>query len=256
MRQQIHLFVSHDRVQVSCGAVPAFVGLLPWLKARQAQPPEVLHAGEVLNASRLSALLEQVTTPVGADLAVEFGLRHTRIGLVPQPPAGAGRDSLEAYIRAWTAQMWNLDASAYVLRWDSAGSGGLLASLLDQSMVDCLQAFAGRRSLRLVSCKPAILGVLASTARHATAAGTVLQWTEPATGGARASTIQLAYLREGELLALWRGWVPPPAEGEPDRPLEEATERFRAAHNVPVTAAIHREPCGASRDRALEGAGT
>lgn len=255
MRQQVHLLVSHDRVLVSCGVVPAFAAVLPWLKARPVHPPEMLHAGEMLNAGRLGALLERVATPAGADLAVEFGLRHTRVGLVPPPPESAGRDGLEAYIRAWTAQMWNIDASAYVLRWD-AGGKGLLASLLDQSMVDLLQAFADRRSLRLVSCKPAILGVLASAARLATAAGTVLQWTEPAASAARASAVQLAYLCEGELLALWRGWVPPPETGAPDRPLEQATERFRAAHNVPVTAAVRWEHWEANQAHALEVAST
>jgi hypothetical protein len=224
---------------------------------RSGQPVARLELGGPIDQERLGAQLEQAFSGLqrtcqrslgGAQLQVQLGLGHARIGLIELTDVSAGTragGNLETYAQAWVRQMLHLDPSRYIIRHQVIGNGDrLLVSCIERWLYDVLADFCKQQGLRFASCRPAVLSVVAPNRglpRQSKApVPKTIVWTEVATAAARSSRVQLLGFDGAHLVSSWRGWIPAAGEGHPDSALEGAIRRFQAACKIPGDAVVRR----------------
>lgn len=258
MREQLFLALSGDTLTLHWVQAQRPQGWLARLRRRALPPaastqPRASHTVS-LPIGQLDATLEQAWASLkklvpqdlhGADLSVQLGLAHARLGLlhlVREGGIGAKPAAIDGYVQAWIRQMWGVDPSTQIIRWDRMENGhDLLISCIDRSVYSELEAYAQRHGLRFVSCKPAVLNALESSGPIASHHNTprTLIWTEPSATAQRAPLVQLLHCTGAQLSALWRGWVPAPEHRDTsDTILHGAIRRFNAAHLVKMDAPL------------------
>lgn len=258
MRDQLFLALTGDTLTLQWVQAQRSQGWLARLRRRAASPaasmqPRASHTIS-LPIGQLSATLEQAGISLkqlvpqdlhGADLSVQLGLAHTRLGLLHQAQEndiGTKPSAIDGYVQAWIRQMWGVDPATQIVRWDRMENGhDLLISCIDRSVYVELEAYTQRHGLRFVSCKPAVLNVLESSGPAADHHNTprTLIWTEPSTTVRRAPLVQLLHCTGTQPSALWRGWVPAPEHTDaPDPILLGAIRRFNAAHVMKIDAPL------------------
>lgn len=249
MRDQLFLALAGDTLTLHLAQAPQPRGWLARLRRRAS--PETASAARgkqsvSLAIEQLSGTLDQAWAALrklvpqgiqGADLSVQLGLTHTRLGLLHQ--AGEGgietRNAvIDGYVQAWMRQMWGVDPATQIIRWDRLENGqGILISCIDRLAYAELEAFAQRHGLRFVSCKPAVLDALESPSSAQGNASRLLVWTEPSAMARRSPLVQLLHCTGTQPLALWRGWVPSSENADtPDASLHGAVHRFIAANGM------------------------
>jgi hypothetical protein len=258
MRDQLLLALSGDTLTLHWVQVQRPQGWLARLRRHAASPvastqPRASHTIS-LPIGQLSATLEQAWGSLkllvpqdlhGADLSVQLGLAHARLGLLHQAQEGSIETkpaAIDSYVQAWIRQMWGVDPATQIIRWDRMENGhDLLISCIDHSVYTELEAYAQRHGLRFVSCKPAVLNALESpgpTAGHHNTPRTLI-WTEPSSTAQRAALVQLLHCTGTQPSALWRGWVPAPEHTDTsDTILHGAIRRFNAAHLMKIDAPL------------------
>jgi hypothetical protein len=199
-----------------------------------------------------------------ADLSVQLGLAHARLGLVPLVQDGGThltKEAIDSYTQAWVGQMWSLDPATQIIRWEASEAGEqVLISCIDRGVYEELESFAHRHSLRFLSCTPAVLHEVhlaapeprgKSSAEQQSAQGVITVWTEPSSTGQRTPLVQLIHHLDSQPQALWRGWLPKQESSDaPDDALQGALRRFMAANKVPSNTAVkwvhlrHQLPSG------------
>lgn len=205
------------------------------------------------------------TIPNGCGMEVHLGLAYSRVGVIQAAPDAEPAAAIQlgdALVAAWVRQTWAIDPSRHVVRWQVLERPQrILVSCIDRDTYELLERFAQVRGLRFVSCLPAILnaagnGLLGHQDADSALSSTIC-WTERATGGARASTVQLFGLHDGEIRAAWRGWLPPVgAPGGLDREIQGAVRRFLACHAIEIDSPTHilLWPFSAARASGVKGA--
>lgn len=265
MKQTLVLTLTGEQVTlevVKPAAAPGLRGFRgAFLRLRKLASPSttlervacVEHLAQITSDSLPSAL-EQVWTLLrntysasvdGSGFEVHVGLAHARLGLLVLADTGAKpltASALDAYAKAWVRQMWDIDPTTQIIKWQALeDKNKLLISCVDRQVFDGLAAFSHRHSLQFVSCKPALLTALKTyndekkTARSnaAITGATTLVWTEASSLATRSSVVQLLRYEGAHLQALWRGWLTPPiAPDGPDDVLDGAIRRFLASNNA------------------------
>lgn len=188
----------------------------------------------------------QKQMPLGsrrADLSVQLGLAHARLGLMhlnQDSSVGAGSAVVNGYVLAWMRQMWDVNPTTQIVRWERMENGrDVLISSIDRSIYTELEEFAKRHALRFVSCKPALLDALESRPASSSDAPYILVWTEPSATAPRSPLVQLLQCTGPQARTLWRGWLPLSEHAEaPDTALQGAIRRFGASYLSKVDAPV------------------
>ncbi|MDB5870675.1 MAG: hypothetical protein JWQ07_117 [Ramlibacter sp.] len=176
----------------------------------------------------------------GLAFEVRLGLDFARVGLMPVEGIAAKASSdaaMQTYIDAWVRHMLRLDPASQVTRWQLLADGrNLLISCIDRVVVDALDALATRQGMRLTSCRPAMLSMTVGGIRK-DAGGTIVL-TEAGKHSHRSSLVQMMQLQRGQIVRVWRGWIPYATPTAADVSLDSAVRRFNAtppgAPDVPV----------------------
>jgi hypothetical protein len=258
MRDQLLLGISGDTLSLHWVQAQRPQGWLSRISRRALRmaPTKPLHHAVSLPLSlslgQLGDKLDQAWTslqkqiPPGsrrADLSVQLGLAHARLGLLhlnQDSSMGAESAIVNGYVLAWIRQMWGVDPATQIVRWERMENGrDVLISSIDRSIYAELEEFARRHVLRFVSCKPALLDALESRPAPMSDAPYILVWTEPSATAPRSPLVQLLQCTGPQARTLWRGWLPVSEHGEaPDKALQGAIRRFGAAYlskmNAPV----------------------
>lgn len=200
-----------------------------------------------ITAATLHAQLEQAFEALttnhalalkGAELKVQLGLSHARLGLMVVTDSAANSLTsgvCESYSHAWVKQMLHLDPAGQVIRWELLdASRKLLISCIDRGIFEALKLFAAKHGLRFVSCRSAALASVAEERQQPAAADLTVVLTEP--GGIddrRSACVQIFRLSGMQIAASWRGWLPPSSgvNGQ-DESLEGAIRRFQARYSA------------------------
>lgn len=185
-----------------------------------------------------SGLRELVGADMGtAAFSAQLGLSHARLGLLHLGQDGQSAMAaavIDSYVRVWIQQMWRVDPASQIVRWERvAKTPKLLISSIDLRVYSLLEAFTQRHRLRFISCKPAVLSApeLAAASSESSDASRLVVWTEPSATAVRSPLVQLMHCKNGQTVALWRGWVPAQEqENSSDTALDGAVRRFCAAY--------------------------
>jgi hypothetical protein len=193
------------------------------------------------DAAALTAVLQRLHEKIpsrtrGAALYAQLGMAHAHIALM-QVEGAQARELLsgtaDVHVHAWVRDMLHLEPESQVIRWRALERhSALLVSCIDRGVFESIEAHCSRNGLRFVSCKPAMLAMIGADQKtKAKVQDVTLAWTECAKEDAPFEALQLLRLRQGELSAAWRGWVP---SCDREQRLDGAIRRFLACHDIPA----------------------
>lgn len=131
-----------------------------------ARAGERLHADpQPLAHDTLAAALARIpaaATPRRAAVEVSIDNAWTRWQVIDLPPGVAGRDEVQALVRARMMEVFGTAAQGWTFAWDARPSERVLACGMDTALVQALVAWAAATGVRLVSMQPAWLRAYAA----------------------------------------------------------------------------------------------
>ncbi len=151
---RLHIVLAPDRVSVQ----RLGKGLKPVQTFSQTLPCQASEEGEPVWQPALNALRELMeATPGRAEAVVLLSNHFIRYQLIPIQP-DLSLDEESAYVRFSFTEIYGEEANSWSLRWDAGLSlGPQVASAVDQSLLEALDALAVKSGVRITSSQPYLM---------------------------------------------------------------------------------------------------
>ncbi len=191
----------------------------------------------------------------GTPLEVVLGPTLSRVGTLEMTSDGTAKLSdadKQAYVEAWIAQNWKMQATDCVVCSIPFGkAGGHLITCIERYIVDVIHSLCEHEGIQLRSCQPAlathVVGLINEAVRRPNSKTSAepqglccTVFTERAIDGRRAPIVQFVVHGAVESLVITRMWLDKDGDGHGDAEVAGVIERLRAQHGNAAAPTVER----------------